>query len=84
MNRRGIRNMKGPRMAKITNAFLEDAMTGSGRLPAWRTRAILMALALVSSLLMVPDGWRDARADETTNVTMLYHGSVGGKIAPCG
>ena len=71
-------------MTKLPNEFLEDAMTGSGRLPAWRTRAILMALALVSSLLMVPDGWRDARADETTNVTMLYHGSVGGKIAPCG
>jgi len=59
-------------------------MTGSGRLPAWRTRAILAAFAIMGAAFVIPDGWRDARADATTNVTMLYHGSVGGKIAPCG
>ena len=59
-------------------------MTGSGRVPAWRTRALLMAFALVGSLLVIPNGWLDASADDTTNVTMLFHGSVGGKIAPCG
>lgn len=59
-------------------------MTGSGRLPAWRTRALLMALAFVTSLIAVPGAWLDASADETTNITVLYHGSVGGKIAPCG
>ena len=43
-----------------------------------------MALAFVTSLILVPATWLGADADETTNITMLYHGSVGGKIAPCG
>ena len=58
-------------------------MTGSGRLPAWRKRALLMALAFVTSLIAVPVTWIGEAAAET-NVTVMYHGAVGGKIAPCG
>lgn len=59
-------------------------MTGTGRVPAWRRRALLMALALVSALVFVPAGWTGVHADDSTSLTLLFHGSVAGKIAPCG
>jgi len=58
-------------------------MTAPGRLPAWRRRGILFALALVSALVTVPATWLDAPAQDS-ELTVLFHGSVGGKIAPCG
>lgn len=59
-------------------------MTAAGRVPTWRRRALMMALALMSALVFVPTSWLDSRADDTTSLTILYHGSVMGKIAPCG
>ena len=81
VSRRGIPNNRDLRTFVDD---LEDAMTGSGRVPAWRARVLLMALVLMGAALFLPDGWRDAHAEDSKNVTMLYHGSVGGKIAPCG
>lgn len=59
-------------------------MTGTGRVPHWRRRALLLALAMVSMLVVVPAGWNDSTAQDTTSLTFLYHGAVTGKIAPCG
>lgn len=47
-----------------------------------RPRTILGALALF--VLTVVLGARPATAQDTIEMTMMYHGSVGGKIAPCG
>ena len=42
-----------------------------------------MALAFVTSMIAIPVSWvGDAVAE--TNVAVMYHGAVGGKIAPCG
>lgn len=59
-------------------------MTGSGRVPAWRLRGVLMALALITAVLTVPTTWLSASAEQSTELTLLYHGSVKGKVAPCG
>ena len=59
-------------------------MTGTGRVPHWRRRALLMAFALVSALVVVPAAWTETSAQDSTSLTFLYHGSVTGKIAPCG
>jgi hypothetical protein len=42
-----------------------------------------MALAFVTSMIAVPVAWIGDAAAET-NITVMYHGAVGGKIAPCG
>jgi hypothetical protein len=42
-----------------------------------------MALALVGALVTVPLSWLDAPAQDS-QLTVLFHGSVQGKIAPCG
>lgn len=44
----------------------------------WSTVAVLVA---VGSLLTLE---REARAQQNIELTMMFHGSVGGKIAPCG
>jgi hypothetical protein len=59
-------------------------MTGTGRVPAWRRRGVLMALALITAVLSVPATWLSAGAEQSTELTLLYHGSVTGKVAPCG
>ncbi|RKZ09383.1 hypothetical protein DRQ53_04450 [bacterium] len=59
-------------------------MTESGRAPNWRHRVMLMGIALMGTVLMLPLSWIDADAQASTELTILYHGSVGGKIAPCG
>jgi len=47
-----------------------------------RTTVALGALALfVLAVVLAP---RPAAAQDTIELTMMYHGSVGGKIAPCG
>jgi len=43
-----------------------------------------MALALITAVLNVPATWLFASAEQSTELTLLYHGSVTGKIAPCG
>ena len=58
-------------------------MTGAGRLPSWRKRALLSALACVTTMIAIPVAWIGDAAAETS-VTVMYHGAVGGKIAPCG
>lgn len=45
-------------------------------------RTLCSALALF--VLTVVLGARPAAAQDTVELTMMYHGSVGGKIAPCG
>lgn len=59
-------------------------MTGSGRVPNRRHRLMLMGIALMGTLALLPTTWLSADAQETTELTVLFHGSVGGKIAPCG
>lgn len=59
-------------------------MTGSGRVRVWRLRGVLMALALITAVLTVPSTWLAASAEQSTELTLLYHGSVTGKVAPCG
>lgn len=59
-------------------------MTGTGRVPAWRRRGVLMALAMITAVLTVPASWLAASAEQSTELTLLYHGSVTGKVAPCG
>ena len=59
-------------------------MTGSGRVPAWRLRAVLMALILITVVLTVPVTWLTASAEQSTELTLLFHGAVTGKVAPCG
>ena len=58
-------------------------MTGSGRKLSWRHRLVLAALALVAGSAFLVGPAVDARA-ESVEMTMMFHGSVGGKIAPCG
>jgi hypothetical protein len=59
-------------------------MTGTGRATAWRRRALMVAFAIMGGLVAIPAAWTRASADETTSLTVLYHGAVTGKIAPCG
>lgn len=59
-------------------------MTGSGRIPNWRRRWMLLGISLMGAGLLLPMTWLAADAQETTQLTILFHGSVGGKIAPCG
>ena len=64
---------------EIANASLLDEGTAAAE-----AEIGLMALAFVTLAILVPATWLAAGGDETTNITVLYHGSVGGKIAPCG
>lgn len=50
-----------------------------------RTRSgrALGIFALVT-LLSAPWAWRASQAEEIIDLTLLYHGAVQGKIAPCG
>jgi len=50
--------------------------------PSRRLRTTMSALALF--VFAVVFGARPATAQDTIELTMMYHGSVGGKIAPCG
>lgn len=50
--------------------------------PSRRLQTITSTLALF--VLAVVFGVRPAAAQDTVELTMMYHGSVGGKIAPCG
>jgi hypothetical protein len=63
---------------------MEAVMTESGRVPAWRLRGVLMALALIAAVLTVETTWLSASAEQGTELTLLYHGAVTGKVAPCG
>ena len=47
-----------------------------------RGRAIGL-LALVT-LLAAPAAWQASQAEETVDLTLLFHSAVHGKIAPCG
>lgn len=47
-------------------------------------RALSTIGALALFVLTVVLGPRPAAAQDTIELTMMYHGSVGGKIAPCG
>lgn len=51
--------------------------TSTGRL-----RIALSALALFVLTAVIPAG--PASAQDSIELTMMYHGSVSGKIAPCG
>ena len=52
---------------------------------AWRRRILLAALALITALGASPAGLATpASAEELVDLTLLFHGSVQGKIAPCG
>lgn len=50
--------------------------------PTGRLRLALSALALFVLTAVVPSG--PAAAQDSIELTMMYHGSVSGKIAPCG
>lgn len=60
-------------------------MTSTAPRHDWRRRLWLAALAMITSLglssVVVPS---PASAEELVDLTLLFQGSVQGKIAPCG
>lgn len=58
-------------------------MTASGPRRHRVLSATLAALALLA-LGLSPAGWRPAEAEDFVDLTLLFTGSVQGKIAPCG
>ena len=50
----------------------------------WRRRSLLLALLLMAAAMDAPAGWQAAEADEMVDLTLMFHGSTRGKIAPCG
>jgi hypothetical protein len=44
----------------------------------------LAALALVSGFALLSLTRAEPQAEEVIDLTLLYHGSVQGKVAPCG
>ncbi len=51
----------------------------------WRRRLAAAAIALMMAVGLSP-AWlaTSASAEELVDLTLLFHGSVQGKIAPCG
>jgi hypothetical protein len=57
-------------------------MTASGR--TRRRRLFVAAAALLVGTVALLAREHDARAQQNLELTMMFHGSVVGKIAPCG
>lgn len=44
----------------------------------------MLAVGFLAALFLAPELTRNASADDFVDLTLLFHGSVQGKIAPCG
>ena len=49
-----------------------------------RARLLLACFALMGGVALLPVRWLTSQAEELIDMTLLFHGSVQGKIAPCG
>jgi hypothetical protein len=60
-------------------------MTDSVATLNWRRRITAVAIAMMMAVGFSP-AWlpTSASAEELVDLTLLFHGSVRGKIAPCG
>ncbi len=47
-------------------------------------RSLVLAVGFLAALFLAPELTRNASADDFVDLTLLFHGSVQGKIAPCG
>ena len=59
-------------------------MTAAGHQRRFRYRLILATVALLVGVGALLTLEQEARAQQNIELTMMFHGSVGGKIAPCG
>lgn len=59
-------------------------MTAAGHPRAFRLRLLLASVVLLVSVGALLTLEHEARAQQSIELTMMFHGSVGGKIAPCG